>query len=81
MKKLLAMLMALMMVLSIMTVAVFAEQGDTEEDPAEGDNMTVTEEEPAASAPAEESNPKTGLVLAALPVVISAAAVVVSKKH
>lgn len=76
MKKLLAMLLALMMVLSVMTVAVFAEAADGANDPdAAGDDMSAGETE------TPEKNPETGLALAALPVIFSAAAVAVSKKH
>ncbi len=79
MKKLLAMLLALMMVLSVMAVAVFAEAPETQEDDVEGgDDMNVSD---TVDEPKEDENPKTGLALAALPVVFSAAAVAVSKKH
>ena len=75
MKKLLAMLLALMMVLSVLTVAVFAQGIGGDEDP---DDMGVTDTTPE---PTPDNNPHTGIALAALPVVISAAAVAVSKKH
>ena len=69
MKKLLAMLLALVMALSMLSVAVFAES--TEE---ESVDITVTE-------PVEDTNPGTGLALAVVPMMVAAAAVVVSKKH
>ncbi len=69
MKKLLAMLLALVMALSMLSVAVFAES--TEE---ESEDITVTE-------PVEDTNPGTGLALAVVPMMVAAAAVVVSKKH
>ena len=69
MKKLLAMLLALVMALSMLSVAVFAES--TEE---ESEDITGTE-------PVEDTNPGTGLVLAVVPMMVAAAAVVVSKKH
>ena len=69
MKKLLAMLLALVMALSMLSVAVFAES--TEE---ESEDITVTE-------PVEDNNPGTGLALAVVPMMVAAAAVVVSKKH
>ena len=69
MKKLLAMLLALVMALSMLSVAVFAES--TEE---ESEYITVTE-------PVEDTNPGTGLALAVVPMMVAAAAVVVSKKH
>ncbi|MBR5120910.1 MAG: hypothetical protein IKU89_00020 [Oscillospiraceae bacterium] len=65
MKKLLAMLLALVLALSMLSVAAFAEGGDVEVD----EDVTV------------EENPKTGLALAVLPMVTAAAAVVFSKKN
>ena len=54
------------------------EQADSEEDPAEGDtDMTVDD----TNEPAEDPNPHTGLALALVPMMIAAAAAVVSKKH
>lgn len=78
MKKLLAMLLALMLAVSVFTVAVFADTTtqNTDSDD-EGDTATVDDTE----EPAKEENPKTGLALAALPIVVSAAAAVVTKKH
>ncbi len=74
MKKLLAMLLAMVMVISMLTVAAFAQAGDSDEEPDGTDNVTVTD-------PAEDSNPQTGIALAVLPMVAAAAAVVASKKH
>ena len=82
MKKLLAMLLALMMVLSVLTVAVFAEDTEQKSDD-EDDSINVgdTVEDPTPAPAETEKNPHTGIALAVLPVVISAAAVCVSKKH
>lgn len=84
MKKLLAMLLALVMVLSMLTVVAFAEGTGNDE---EGENVNETPEvtvpaddEPAAPS-GNDANPGTGIALAGLPVVIAAAAAVVSKKH
>ncbi len=74
MKKLLAMLLAMVMVISMLTVAAFAQAGDSDEETDGTDNVTVTD-------PAEDSNPQTGIALAVLPMVAAAAAVVASKKH
>lgn len=74
MKKLLAMLLALMMVLSILTVAVFAQSTDNVDDEPGDDNITVNDPEP-------DSNPKTGVALAVVPMMVAAAAAAVSKKH
>ena len=68
-RRLLSMLLALVMALSMLSVAVFAES--TEE---ESEDITVTE-------PVEDTNPGTGLALAVVPMMVAAAAVVVSKKH
>lgn len=67
MKKLLAMLLALVLALSMLSVAAFAEGGDVEVD--EPNDVVV------------EENPETGLALAVLPMVAAAAAVVLSKKN
>ena len=74
MKKLLAMLLAMVMVISMLTVAAFAQAGDSDEETDGTDNVTVT-------VPAEDSIPQTGIALAVLPMVAAAAAVVASKKH
>ena len=76
MKKLLAILMALMMVISVLTASVFAQGTDNADDPDGEGNMNVDDGDDA-----NQGNPDTGLALAALPVVISAAAVAVSKKR
>ncbi len=67
MKKLLAMLLALVLALSVLSVAAFAESGDAGSD--------------APTVDVEDTNPDTGLALAALPMVAAAAAVVLSKKN
>lgn len=77
MKKILAMLLALMLVLSMLTVAVFAEPGDNSEE-VEGDNVNVSDNEPATQP---EKNPTTGVALAVVPMMVAAAAAVVAKKH
>lgn len=80
MKKLLALLMALMMVLSVMTVAVFAEDtgNDSQE---EGDDITVDDNQSDTAATPDEQNPHTGVALAVVPMMVAAAAAVVAKKH
>ncbi len=79
MKKIVALLLALVMVLSMMSVAAFAEEGDTttEEDGETVDVGDVDAEETEST----DSNPTTGIALAALPMVVAAAGVVASKKH
>ena len=62
-------------------VDVPAEQGDTEEDPAEGDDMTVDDGADAAPAEEPEKSPVTGIALAVVPMMVAAAAIVVSKKR
>ncbi len=71
MKKLLAMLLALVLALSMLTMAVFAEPGTEEE---EVDEVPVVDEVP-------EENPTTGLALAVVPMLVAGAAVAISKKH
>lgn len=79
MKKILAMLLALMLVLSMLTVSVFAEIGNNGEDvEGDGDTTTVTDNEPATKP---EKNPTTGVALAVVPMMVAAAAAVVAKKH
>lgn len=77
MKKLLAMLLALVMALSMLTVAAFAESGN------DGDNISVDDEPtiPVVDEPAADENPKTGIVLSVIPMVMAGAAVAFSKKH
>lgn len=90
MKKILAMLLALVMVFSMLTVAVFAEEGQTGEETEDVETTPTVdvepeEEEPTVEPepvePAEDENPGTGIVLAAVPGILAAAAAVVSKKH
>lgn len=77
MKKIVALLLSLVMVLSMMTVAAFAESGETdsEDDTVEAGETTETEPETT------ETNPTTGIALCVLPMVVAAAGVVASKKH
>ncbi len=67
MKKLLAMLLALIMALSMFSVVAFAES-ETEE--TEEDNVVV-----------EDENPVTGVAFAVVPMLVAGAAVVLSKKR
>ena len=71
MKKLLAMLLALVMAMSMLTIAVFAEPGDVETEPDGTGDIEVT----------EDTNPPTGIALAVLPIAVAGAAVAFSKKH
>ena len=78
MKKLLAMLLALVMALSMLTVAAFAESND------DGDTIPVKDDEttdPVVDEPVVDENPKTGIVLSVIPMVMAGAAVAFSKKH
>ncbi len=76
MKKIVALLLALVMVLSMMTVAAFAEDTNSG-DEEDGEDIDVADntEEPT------DSNPTTGIALAVLPMVVAAVGVVASKKH
>lgn len=85
MKKILAMLLALMLVLSMLTVAVFAEGGDNVSD-EEGDDINVSDtvDEPTTqpdAVPVADRNPITGVAVAVVPMMVAAAAAVVAKKH
>lgn len=78
MKKLLAMLLALVMALSMLTVAAFAESND------DGDTIPIEDDEttdPVVDEPVVDENPKTGIVLSVIPMVMAGAAVAFSKKH
>ncbi|MCD7889578.1 MAG: hypothetical protein LUG23_06670 [Oscillospiraceae bacterium] len=77
MKKIVALLLSLVMVLSMLTVAAFAEDtnSETEDDETIDVNDTDETEEPT------DSNPTTGIALAVLPMAVAAAGVVASKKH
>ncbi len=78
MKKLLAMLLALVMALSMLTVAAFAESND------DGDTIPVEDDEttdPVVDEPVVDENPETGIVLSVIPMVMAGAAVAFSKKH
>lgn len=76
MKKLLAMLFAAVMVMSLLAVAVFAEPGDVDELPGEPSDIVV--DEPTVQP---DDNPVTGVAVAVLPMVIAGAAVAFGKKH
>ena len=62
-------------------------EGDTmvagdDETPAEGEGDTTTTPEPEQTpAPSESENPPTGVVLAVVPMIVAAAAIVISKKR
>ncbi len=73
MKKLLAMLLALVLALSMLTLAVFAESTTDEEEVVEAPEVDVEE--------VPEENPTTGLALALVPMAVAGAAVAISKKH
>ncbi len=77
MKKLLAMLLALAMAISMLTVAVFAEADPGTDEVEDPDDLYV--EEPSEEP--EDSNPGTGVVFAVLPMVVAGAAVAFAKKH
>ncbi len=78
MKKLLAMLLALVMALSMLTVAAFAESNEGDDTiPVEDDNT----EEPTVDEPVEDTNPETGIVLSVIPMIMAGACVAFSKKH
>ncbi len=73
------MLLALVMALSMLTVAAFAQSNEGDDTiPVEDDNNT---EEPTVEEPVEDTNPPTGLVLSVIPMVMAGAAVAFSKKH
>ena len=71
MKKLLAMILALVLALSMLTMAVFAEHSTEEEE---------TENVPEVIEP-EEEVPATGLALAVVPAVLAMAVAVISKRR
>ncbi len=77
MKKILAMLLALVMAMSMLTVAVFAEPGDVETEPDEPGDIVV--DDPVETP--EDSNPTTGIALAVIPMVVAGAAVAFAKKR
>lgn len=78
MKKLLAMLLAMVMVLSMFTVVAFAESNEGGDDIAVEDE---TPEEPTVEEPVEDTNPETGIVLSVIPMIVAGAAVAFAKKH
>lgn len=78
MKKLLAMLLAMIMAFSVLTISVFAEPGDTDEEPDSVDTQEPAEVEPEEP---KDDNPPTGIALMVLPMVMAGAAVAFSKKH
>ncbi|MCD7785160.1 MAG: hypothetical protein LUH18_06220 [Oscillospiraceae bacterium] len=77
MKKIVALLLSLVMVLSMMSVVAFAEDTDTDTEPDE----TVNVGDDAGETETTDSNPTTGIALCVLPMVVAAAGVVASKKH
>ncbi len=79
MKKIVALLLSLVMVLSMMSVVAFAESTDT--DTEEDDTMVVDDTGADETEEPADSNPTTGIALAVLPMVVAAAGVVASKKH
>ncbi len=92
MKKLLALLLAAAMVISMLTVVAFAEGTGNESDVEGGDEMNAgdvsetpseggTAEPAPTPAETEDTNPPTGVALAVVPMMVAAAAAVVSKKH
>lgn len=78
MKKLLAMLLALVMALSMLTVAAFAESNDDGDTIPDEDDETT---DPVVDEPVVDENPETGIVLSVIPMVMAGAAVAFSKKH
>lgn len=78
MKKLLAMLLALVMAVSMLSMTVFAEPGDTPTEDEETGDIDVVEPTPDEE---EDTNPDTGIVFALIPMVLAGAAVAVAKKH
>ena len=75
MKKFMAMLLALVVALSMLTVAAFAESVDVEE---ETEDIEVTD---PADDKEEDTNPDTGVAFAVIPMVVAGAAVAFAKKH
>ena len=75
MKKFMAMLLALVVALSMLTVAAFAESGDVEE---ETEDIEVTD---PVDDQEEDTNPDTGVAFAVIPMVVAGAAVAFAKKH
>lgn len=75
MKKFMAMLLALVVALSMLTVAAFAEAGDVED---ETEDIEVTD---PADDKEEDTNPDTGVAFAVIPMVVAGAAVAFAKKH
>ncbi len=75
MKKFMAMLLALVVALSMLTVAAFAESGDVEE---ETGDIEVTD---PVDDKEEDTNPDTGVAFAVIPMVVAGAAVAFAKKH
>lgn len=75
MKKFMAMLLALVVALSMLTVAAFAESGDVED---ETEDIEVTD---PADDKEEDTNPDTGVAFAVIPMVVAGAAVAFAKKH
>ena len=63
------------------------DTGNVTDDPADGDEMNAGDqtedpkEEDNTPAPSESDNPPTGVVLAVVPMIVAAAAIVISKKR
>ncbi len=63
------------------------DTGNVTDDPADGDEMNAGDqtedpkEEDNTPAPSESENPPTGVVLAVIPMIVAAAAIVISKKR
>lgn len=82
MKKIISLLLALMMVLSVLSMAVFAEPVDPGTEPDDNvPDIDVTEpgNEPEQTAPDE--NPPMGVALAVIPMALAGACVAFSKKR
>ena len=77
MKKIVALLLSLVMVLSMLTVAAFAEDTNSGSE----DDVTINVEDTGDAEETTDSNPTTGIALCVLPMVVAAAGVVASKKH
>ena len=75
MKKFMAMLLALVVALSMLTVAAFAESGDVQD---ETEDIEVND---PADSTEEDTNPVTGAAFAVIPMVLAGAAVAFAKKH
>ena len=75
MKKFMAMLLALIVALSMLTVAAFAESGDVQD---ETEDIEVND---PVDSTEEDTNPDTGVAFAVIPMVLAGTAVAFAKKH